>query len=192
MNTKLLLLVVYCLFIGCQQKGEKERHDLFINCLINKDKEDIDTLYGGLFVFCKISNKEKIGYIRIVRLYPLFTHNNLYLKMGYPKFIKGVIQQEIVLDEKEVEGSFILDDQIISECNKMSFSDFLDRYTKCMRKNEYRVENGLSFSDGMTVLFCLYQHNYYTAFDDYIGGYYSEKIDLILKRSIEHIEIELE
>jgi hypothetical protein len=109
--------------------------------------------------------------------------------MDYSKFIKGVILRDIILDKNEVEGRFRLNNRIISEFNKIPFGDFLVKYTKYERENECSLGNDLSHDEKMTVIYCLYQNNYYTGFDDVIGLYLSEKIDLILQRTIEEIDI---
>jgi hypothetical protein len=191
-NIRKLLLTVYCfsLFVCCQQKNGKQ-HDLFIECLIKEEFQN-NSLYQDIIVFCKINDNDKLGYLNTGRLRILFNHDSLYLKMGYHKFIEGVVRQKIVLDKKEVEGNFVPNDRIISKCNKEPFSDFLTTYTECMNENEYSVKNYLSFNEKMTVLYCLYQYDYYSGFDDVIGLYFSEKIDLILQRAVERIEIELQ
>jgi len=195
MKTKLLIIVsFFIIFLCCQQEIERGDHSLFINCLIGEYLQNNNTsLYNDIIIFCKVNRKDKLGYIGIDRLQILFNRDSSYIKMRYPTFIKNVICQSITLDEKEVEGIFIPSDRIISECGKKSFSEFLAIYADCTYNNRCAViRKNLSLNEEMTVLYCLYQHNYYSGFDDVTGLYFSEKIDFILKRKTEKIDIKLE
>jgi hypothetical protein len=168
-----LLFTICCLFLlfGCsQQDSRDETHHLLIDCLFNAEPQDYPSAYGSAIIFCKINGKDELGYISIDRLHPLFNHNGLYREMGYENFIKNILFRKITLGRGEVEGSFIPDEKIMLKYDNCSFQEFLDTYTRYVEKDRYAINNKLSPEEEMTMIYCLYQHNYYTGFD-YIGLY---------------------
>lgn len=191
---KYLLLTLYCIFFlfNCQQENErKTNHDLLIEIISREDPQYSSPRFSGLMVFCNIKDEENLGFINVHRLQILFNHDSLFQKIGYHKYVKDLIYRKISLDKDEIIGSFILNETTMSNYEKYSFTKFLSTYCDYIRKNEYSIKPGLSYEETMTIIYCLYEKNYYTFFDDYIGRYYSTKIDSILDRTVEEIEIEL-
>ena len=188
----LLVLCGYLVFFSCLQKQENIKHKLLIDSISKEDPEVFSSLFSGVIIFCKINNEGKLGFLTVDRIQDIFNHDNLYKNMGFHKFVEGVINQEIILDDKYVgEYYFIPDSIILSEYYKNSFSNFLATYAHYIDKDEYKVSVRSSMEETMTVIYCLYQHNYYSGFDDYVGVFFSTNIDSILKRTVEKIEIEI-
>lgn len=180
-----LLLGVCCLFLffcDCQKKKEIMNHDLLVESITDEDPQSIFSPYSGIILFCKTGDKEQIGYLTVSQMQSNFNNNNSFYIMGYRQFVKAVITQEITLGDGNIENQFILNGKIMSEYNKNSFSKFLSNYTRSINDNEYSVATGLSPDETMTIIYCLFQNNYYTSFDDYIGLYYSRKIDFFIKK----------
>ena len=187
----ILLAYCFCLLFCCQRNSEEIKHKAIIDGISSENPEDYFSLYSNIMIFCKTQDINKLGYITVDGMVSIFNHDSLFQKMDYHKFIEGVINQKITLEDKYIEYSFVPDSAIVSEYKNYSFSEFFEANTDSLDVNRFLVESGQSIEKTMTVIYCLYQQKYYTGFDDYYGLYFSRKIDQPLKKTAEKVEIEI-
>jgi len=175
--TKFLLFLFSILLLSCQQK--KETQNLLIESIANENSNEIFTPHSGTFIFGKSNEEGKLVYMDVSTLQKIYLWDSLYHKMNYREFVLGAINQEIIFDCNYINWCFNINNEIISFCKTNSFSEFLKTYTgEFANTGGLYVNNRFSFDEKMTIIYCLFQHNYYTGYDDYLGFYLIEKMEL--------------
>ncbi|MFT3994419.1 MAG: hypothetical protein QM660_08935 [Dysgonomonas sp.] len=167
------ILFMCILFGSCKKDKELASHDQLIEYL-SKEGSDVWPSYSHIIIFCKCDN-QKVGYLDVISLRKGFNIPK-YNELGYSKYISEAINLDLEIDSLETDTSFTLNDTITSEYNNISFDEFLKKYTTRSSVNsEYQLLNGLSYNSTLTILYYLYQNNYYSYFDDIAGLFYSRK-----------------
>ena len=185
--TKFLLFLFSILFLSCQQK--KGTQDLLIESIVNDDPNAIFTPHQGIFIFGKSNEEGKLVYMNVYTLQSVYLQDSLFHKMNYREFISGAINQKIIFDCNYTDWCFNISDEVVSFFKTNSFSEFLKIYTsEFASTGGLYLKNGLSFDETKTVIYCLFQHNYYTVYNDYLGFYIIEKMELPLVREEENLE----
>lgn len=165
----LLVIMSY----SCENVKKRDIHSALITALSAEDPNEF-SYYPHIIIFCKCDNS-KIGYLDVYGLNKNFNIPK-YNKLGYSRFISEVINLNLAIDSLATYLSFSLNDTIAAEYNETQFNKFLAKYTDASSvENEYRLTNDLSYNSTLTVLYYLYQNNYYSSFDDYLGFFYSHK-----------------
>jgi len=176
---KFFLFLFPILLLSCQQK--KETQYLLIESIVNEDLCDIFTPHSGIFIFCKSNEEGKMVYMDVYTLQKIYLGDSLFYKKDYYEFVSEAINQEIVFDCNYTNWCFNISNEVISFFKTNSFSEFLKTYTDIFTyTDDLCIKERFSFDEKMTIIYCLFQHNYYAIFDDVIGSYIISKMKLPL------------
>lgn len=167
------ILFLCILFYSCKKDKDLASHNYLIEYL-SKEGPEVWPSYSHIIIFCKCDNG-KIGYLDVSGLRKGFNVPK-YNELGYSKYITDAINLELVMDSIETYTSFTINDTISKVYNDISFDRFLKKYTDQELSNgEYKLKNDLSYNSTLTLMYYLYQNNYYCYFDDLVGSYFTRK-----------------
>ena len=174
-----LLIFLLCFFTNCMTVKKESIHhrELTEKILAINPQDYLFSNYLGIFIFTKTCDDNKIGYIDIYGLIKNYVaENSLYKNIDYQTYINNTISNELHFKCEDVYRCFTPNDTILSAYKNNTFSEFVQIYPTESLTNEYRIKNSLTFNSILTVIYCLYQSEYYTHSNDYIGGYFSMKL----------------
>ena len=170
MKHKLILRVIFliCLLSGCVSNKHKyqayQNMKVFVLDEYNRD--------GGYLLFFETNTKNRITRIRANDLqYILYCSSKLK-----DSYFKDLMLGKIILSCEDFGGCFTPSPFIMDEYKKKGIEEFIKAYSK--RDDEYdfyTINPFLSHNEQLTIAYCFYLNNIYTAQDCYSGELKSRK-----------------
>lgn len=175
---KLIFFILILTIIGCNTNQLDSRsHEILINGILNEENDLV--LDDGIIVFCRSTNKGKIGYLTVYGLHKTYNNESEYKNIDNHKFVSDFINMKESFDCDSIIRCFILNDTVTTFYNQNNFQVFLFNYSRKF-DNEYIINNGPSYSAQMSVIYYLYHNNLYTIYSDLTGFYYASILDNLL------------
>ena len=167
MKKRIIMIVLITISFSCKD----QRQDINQQFVVSIVKEEIDS---QIILFLKSNDKDQIGYTTISILQKTYGADSRFKTKDKHNFISKTLSQEIAFNCGDIVQCFILNDTIKDFYANNSFSAFLKNYCVLNISQEYIIRENLSFNAELSVIYFLYQNEFYTTQDD-VSGYYSTR-----------------
>ena len=179
MIMKILFIFICFVTVFCHIKAEDNyvTKKQAIKWLREEQSTDTTQAILGYDIIQKIG-KNKIGYISIFKLAIYFPKEKQYKSMSYYLHVADIMEEKKTLPKYDYEQVVKMDKSVTKAYKKHPLGKFIAIYCEKSSSGGYLMKPGLSYKTTWTVLYYLYQNDYFFCFNEY-GGYYSfERISL--------------
>lgn len=173
----ILFLFIILLFAYCckTQLSEDDSHKLLVEEILN------ETIDDGVIIFAKSDVEDEIVYMTIYTLQKIYKNDTTYIIKDNKNVIADILDFKVPFGCNGIIKCFSINDVIKKDYEDKGISYLLSTYCTAKDNNIYAIRSVLSYDEQLSIIYYLYENNYFSSFDDLLGVYYCGKMNEFIK-----------